>query len=401
MDRSPLLHALSVRLLGLTIGSVLALAGAEAILRLTATGTPWKRTFMQDGAVLVQTPAAVFDPQTGARFTPGWRGRFYYNDGADFVAVQANRLGFRSPEYAEDNAMGARRVALLGDSMMVALQVEADAHVRSLLEGALLTDGPTEVFNFGIHGTGPVTHLHAYRLYAARFHPGVVVLGIYTDNDFTDNEHVTWQHADGSLVEAPFAHAPGNLKKFLKANSSLVLALWAIKRGVLDHAAQGVRIGGPDQSGPNAATERPIETLRLLPSHQLAQVSEPAYTQALAVWDELLRELQASSTHAIVVMFPDLTHFVAGTGWDYARSETKLLHERLAAHFTERGATVVTGSEMLARHSAWYGSTPWTKWKNYLSEQGHKALASLLAERVRSFTAANTAASVPGGAGGQ
>ena len=137
------------------IGVLLGIGTLELLLRLTEDGRPWKRAFREDGAILIQRPATEYDPRTRFRFTPGWTGRFYFSGGRDFVPVRANSLGFVSPEYPEAKPVGTMRVALIGDSMVDALQVEAEARFRALVERALAAAGPAQVLNFGLPGTGP------------------------------------------------------------------------------------------------------------------------------------------------------------------------------------------------------------------------------------------------------
>jgi hypothetical protein len=351
----------------------LTLVLAELLLRLTEVGRPWMRLFHEDDALLFQRPAAIFDPHTGARFKPRWRGRFHYAGGREFVSVEVNQLGFRFPAYRDQPAEGVVRVALLGDSLTAGLQVEESSHVRALVEGALNAERPAEVLNFGIPGTGPVNQLGVYRSFAARFRPDVVVLGIYTDNDFTDNEHTVWRRADGTLVDEPFVSAPGDLGKTLKANFCLAMALSAWRE-----AAAHRRDAEADAA---AAADTDVAALERRESHELAHVSAEAFEKALAVWDELVAEARRASAVPIVLLFPDKSVFTDGR-WDYARPTTRLLHERLARHFEAKGVQVIGGADMLRRHSERYGARPWGKYKNYLSEEGHKTLAELLVARI-------------------
>jgi len=352
----------------------------EGLLRLTEDGRPWKRAFAEEGALVFERPAAMHDARTASRFTPEWSGRFYFDSDHEWVLVRANSLGFRSPEVSEDKPAGVRRVALVGDSLIAGLQVDADVHHRALIEGALAGNGAVQVMNFGLPGTGPVTHLHVYRNFVRRLAPDAVVLGIYTDNDFRDNARVEWRREDGTLVDEPFPSGTSQLGKVLKSNSCIVMAAWAL----WETASRRVR---------TAPAPEPTDPARLeaMPSHQLARVPPATYENALAVWDEIVRQVQADGLPIVVVLFPDKVQ-LTDQGWDYERPRTKVLHARLAAHFRERGADVVTGSEMLHRHGERYGAIPFPGWKNYLSREGHQSLATVLVERLDPLRAAPQAA---------
>lgn len=353
----------AARLLG---GILLGCVALEVQLRLTENGRPWKRPFAEDGALLLQRPATTYDPHTRFRFTPGWTGRFFFAGDAASVGLQANALGFRSPDYAIAKDAGVLRVALLGDSMVAGLQVEEHAHARARLEALLRAEGPAEVLNFGLPGTGPVSTLEVYREFARVYRPDAVVIGVYTDNDFDDDADTPWRAADGSVVSTPFADAPGDVGKFLKANSCVVMAAWALTR---DRRAEHATPAAPEE--PAAAS-----------TFALASVSEAAYANALAVWDELGTEIVADGAVPIVVLFPDRTTR-GDAGWDYARPATRELHRRLAERFRARGVRVVAGEELLRRHRERAGDVPFAGWKSYLSAAGHETLAGVLAERVR------------------
>ena len=71
---------------------------AEALLRWTEDGRPWKRKYLQDGALIRQS-AYVFDARFSERFSPGWTGRAYYLRSSEFVRLRINSYGFRFPEY--------------------------------------------------------------------------------------------------------------------------------------------------------------------------------------------------------------------------------------------------------------------------------------------------------------
>jgi hypothetical protein len=373
-------------LAALAFSITLTLVLAELLLRLTEVGRPWMRLFHENDALVFQRPAAIFDPHGGARFKPGWRGRYHYAGGRESVAVEVNQLGFRFPADRDQPAAGITRVALFGDSVVAGLQVEESSHVRALLEGALNAERPAEVLNFGIPGTGPVNQLGIYRSFAARLRPAVVVLGIYTDNDFTDNENTPWRNADGTLIDEPFASAPGDIGKTLKANFCLMMAISTL-REVAAHRRDA-------EAAAAAAADTDAALLGRRETYELAHVSPEAFRKALDVWDEFVTEIRGASAVPIVLLFPDNSVFTDGH-WDYARPTTRLLHERLARHFEGEGVQVIRGAVMLHRHSERYGAQAWAKYKNYLSEEGHETLAELLAARIREVLPP-WAATVPG-----
>jgi len=87
-----------------------------------------------------------------------WAGPDWY--ASEFsVDVEANSLGFRDIERKFPKPHGVKRVALIGDSFIQALQVPFDETAGQLLEQSLNTSSDQdsehawqwEVLNFGVH----------------------------------------------------------------------------------------------------------------------------------------------------------------------------------------------------------------------------------------------------------
>ncbi len=108
-----------------------------------------------------------------------WTGNGWY--AADFrVDDHANSLGFRDVDWSVAKPPDVRRVALLGDSFIEALQVPLEATAAKRLEQRLNSaDGSGhppvwEVMNFGISNYGIGQYLLTWKKYASQFHPRYV-----------------------------------------------------------------------------------------------------------------------------------------------------------------------------------------------------------------------------------
>jgi lysophospholipase L1-like esterase len=127
-----------------------------------------------------------WDPAIGMKLIPGKHGRSV-KPGLYDVSVQVNSAGFRDREHALDKPAGIRRVALLGDSVVEALQVPFEESITPLIERQLQTVGiHCEVINFGVSGTGTAREYLALRDYALKYRPDLVLL-FFVGNDFGDN----------------------------------------------------------------------------------------------------------------------------------------------------------------------------------------------------------------------
>jgi hypothetical protein len=112
-----------------------------------------------------------------------WAGHYWY--AADFnVDIQTNPLGFRDLTREIAKPKGAKRVALLGDSFIEAVQVRFEKTAGQILERKLNFSSPVagnsvskwEVLNFGISNYGIGQYLLVWEEYAKQFQPDYVAI---------------------------------------------------------------------------------------------------------------------------------------------------------------------------------------------------------------------------------
>ncbi len=121
------------------------------------------------------------DRELGWRGVPNleftWTGTDWY--AREFsVPVRMNSRGFRDLEREEARPEGTVRIALLGDSLVEALQVPFEKTAGALLERRLSEDDAGrrfEVLNLGVSNFGVGQYLLAWRHYASRYAPDFVV----------------------------------------------------------------------------------------------------------------------------------------------------------------------------------------------------------------------------------
>ena len=86
------------------------------------------------------------------------------------------------------------RIALLGDSYMLALTIDERRHLASLLRSS--TDG--EIWNAGVSGYGTFQELLVWRKVLRDRKPDLTVLFLYLENDVRDN-HCGLSRAEGQI----------------------------------------------------------------------------------------------------------------------------------------------------------------------------------------------------------
>ena len=125
------------------------------------------------------------DPVVGYRLKPGARARFRT---ADFdTDIIINSSGTRDREIGP-KAPDEHRIVVLGDSLVLAVQVEQEETFTAVLEKRLNAHrAPGEaryrVINAGIQGYGPVEELAFFEHVASRFDADVVLVGVFVGND--------------------------------------------------------------------------------------------------------------------------------------------------------------------------------------------------------------------------
>jgi len=118
-----------------------------------------------------------YHPGLGYRFIPGLRARVRHESGGYLVAT--NGHGFRSREFRPDRSTGLRRVLLFGDSFTAGDGVSNGRRFGDLLEQLV---PETEVYNFGLPGTGTDQHYLAYREYGVPLDHDLLVVAVLVEN---------------------------------------------------------------------------------------------------------------------------------------------------------------------------------------------------------------------------
>lgn len=201
---------------------VLCYAALEVGLRLWFFGSlTWEYAY------LPETEGDV-DSELGWRSLPNQTAK---NTSMDFrIVVRTNSQGYRDVNHALEKPPGVFRVVLLGDSYMQAAQVEWENAFSYLLEQAL-SDRGVEVVNLGMGGYGTVQQWIQLEAEGLKYHPDLVLLAIYPENDFHNNSltlsRVMWGKDSFRFFGRPYAMAAEkeNELDFIKPDVSLLEAL--------------------------------------------------------------------------------------------------------------------------------------------------------------------------------
>jgi lysophospholipase L1-like esterase len=124
------------------------------------------------------------DPVIGYRLRPDARTRFVTEEFEAWIAI--NSQGVREDQPIGPKPPNERRIVVLGDSLVLSVQVDRQQTFCRLLEDRLNSRGDAvryRVINAGVQGYGPVEELLFYREYARAFQPDLVIATLFVGND--------------------------------------------------------------------------------------------------------------------------------------------------------------------------------------------------------------------------
>jgi lysophospholipase L1-like esterase len=124
------------------------------------------------------------DPAMGYRLQPGARVRFTTSEFDTDIAV--NSSGVRDDEEIGPKAANERRIVILGDSLVLSVQVAFNKTFGELLERRLNSQPSPyryRVINAGVQGYGPIEEQLYFRSVAPRLEPDVLLETLFVGND--------------------------------------------------------------------------------------------------------------------------------------------------------------------------------------------------------------------------
>ena len=156
-------------------GFVLATVIFEGYLRLVEVTPLWR--VLPAAQINIYGP----DPDVGYAIRPNVSGVWLTENRA---RITTSPQGLRDRDRPFDKPAGTRRIAIAGDSIVEALQVEQDRTFTALLEQHYQRAGKKiEVVNLGISGALPTVELVRVKALGLRFHPDLMVF-IVKASDF-------------------------------------------------------------------------------------------------------------------------------------------------------------------------------------------------------------------------
>lgn len=281
----------------------------EAILQLIALAYP-------SYDVLYLQPDRVLGWKEVPNLHWTWAGHNWY--ASDFsVEVHTNALGFRDLARPVGKPPGVRRVALLGDSFIEAVQVPLQRTAGQLLERALnapaaqRVDRPVkwQVLNFGISNFGVGQYLLTWDRYAADYRPDYVAIFVakfhmartikqFEDGAFLANASTrlwvrpTFRVEDDRLIGEPAR----DFDRFVKAQEHLIATEFSGGRSRRKQGVLTAHYAGELKDGLRDFMLASYRRIRHIPAQ--ASVDSAADARLLDVNLRIIAELGRKVTNA-------------------------------------------------------------------------------------------------------
>ena len=249
------------------------------------------------------------DPRVGHRLRPGAAARYTTPEFSSDIVI--NPQGVRDVDPIGPKAADERRVVILGDSLVLSVQVQQAQTFAELLERRLNADagGTTwRVINAGVQGYGPVDEWLFYKNVVDALEPDLVLMMVFVGNDAVEaHDQESWIDANGRPGGQATEAAATHLRRLVR--SSMVLQNVRLRWDVLKGA-----MAGP-------GTERPLTTYRAAPPPEVSN----GLTVSRRAYGLIASAAAARGAHAGLVLMPArfqtddadfgrLEAIVAGTG---------------------------------------------------------------------------------------
>lgn len=189
---------LAFALIAAAIGFALAVTLLEVGLRLAWTPPSAMAEFQQKGLYQLL-------PSGNAGLTPGYRGTLQLGPEQPVTRISIDSLGMRGPVPAPDQP-GARRLLIVGDSLVFGYGVDDDQTFCRRLEADLRRDGRgVTIGNGGLSGSNDFENARRIADLRPGFRPDAVLFCHFLGNDAFENRNTDVAVVGGLRFAGPYA----------------------------------------------------------------------------------------------------------------------------------------------------------------------------------------------------
>jgi carbamoyltransferase len=314
-----------------------------------------------------------YDAAVGHRFVPGLRARVSHERGGYLIRV--NQAGFRSDREFEPARTSRKRILAFGDSFTAGDGVNNRERYTEVLESLLPN---TEVYNFGMSGTGTDQQYLLFKQVAEEFEHELVLAGVLVENIRRVAARYRRYHTRGGeevLFAKPYFELDDGTHDLVLRNvpvPKLPVNESDLPPNERGHVDRGGRLewlrSGVKRFGPRVK-ERVQRLSRYQPLPEYNRSDGPAWRLMKAI---LQRWIAESEVPVVVVPIP-LYQYVEGT------ASAKSYQARFAELSGPSHFHLIDPLPALLRYPAPTRRTFRSEQDCHLTPAGHRALAEALA----------------------
>lgn len=160
------------------------------------------------------------DARVGHRLRPGASTRYTT---VEFTTdLEINAQGVRDDQPVEAKAPNEKRIVILGDSLVLSVQVELQETFGKHLERNLQAADPSHrwrVINAGVQGYGPVDEWLFYHHVVQALEADLVLIVVFVGNDAIEaHDKAAWIDAGAPIVEGAADEATKRVRRLLRSS---------------------------------------------------------------------------------------------------------------------------------------------------------------------------------------
>jgi hypothetical protein len=316
------------------------------------------------------------DPVIGYRLKPGARVRFAT---AEFdTEIDINTTGVRDDEEIGPKSANERRILVLGDSLVLSVQVPFRQTFGELLEHRLNASSQGiryRVINGGVQGYGPVQELLFFRSVLTDVRPDIVIETLFVGNDAEDavNSEALFDRPARPTSETLHEAATTRLRRLVRRS----MVLQVLRLRALAATERFTRTAGPP--------EAPLQSYAAHPSPRIAR----GLLVIRRVVEEMAADAAVAGARTAVMLMPArfqvddadyarLREAVAQAGGELVRDAAS---ERFASAL--EGVRVPRFDALPALRSALPGPDVFFQQTVHLTPRGHEIVAGALERFLR------------------
>ncbi len=311
-------------------------------------------------------PLLRTDPEVGSIHVKDFRGNVWDERSQQSHFIKTNNLGYIGEgDVSVVAATGTTRIAILGDSLVEAQQVDFYHNFSHLLETTLnvsrLCSQPFEVLNFGVGGTGTFSQYQTFKYKVAPLKPDLTLLVFH--DDYLDN-----------LQKSAF-----NLETYAQERKSVGLKAFLLQFQLPKFVFSKVQ-----------SSTTVIYLLRTLGFYESSGITDgtsddPSTSSSfLSYTFDLLKKMdtlvRASGSNLVVVVYSNEAHSAHVDAW---KQDQRMV--ALTEFLAREQITFVNPANDLAQAKTKTSGCLTYDCEDHFNQQGHEAMASFLYQTVKTY----------------